>query len=199
MTLAVTALVVALAGSALAGTPGKLSKLIDGTQIKPRSQPANRLKKDTLTGKQINEAKLGTVPSVAHATTATTATNATTADTAGTATDANSVGGATAADLKVRCRPGTALIGGGCVETGPPRAATAWPNAVLACAGRALPTVSQLLALHAADPSLTAVEMGGAIEVPDVENTVNMSTGAVGVTSTATSLAFRCVSDPVNF
>src|SRR5436190_6538986 len=138
MVVATVALALALCGSAVAGAPTKLSKLIDGAQIKPRSQPANRIVKNGLTGKQIDEASLGVVPKATHATTATSATNAATADTAQQASNATSVGGETAADLTVRCRAGTTLIAGGCVETGPPRTADTWQDAVAICQPRGL-------------------------------------------------------------
>jgi hypothetical protein len=199
MVVAVTALVVALCGSAIAGAPAKLSKLIDGSDIKKRSQPANRIKKEGLTKKQIDEAALGTVPRVQHATTATSATNATTADSATSATNANTVGGASVADLTVRCRPNTTLIAAGCVETGAARTADSWTFAPLACgASRALPTVQQLLALHAAQPAITGVEWSGEIFVGGFALTVDMTSGAIGSSALAGPLPFRCVAQPTN-
>src|SRR5207248_3326428 len=53
MTVAVLALVVALGGSAYA-----VSR-INGTSIRPRSIPADRVRRNALTGTEINEAKLG--------------------------------------------------------------------------------------------------------------------------------------------
>lgn len=69
-----TALVVSLGGTA-AGA----SHLLSGAKIKPGSIPGNRLKKDSVTGTQVKESSLGTVPSAAHATSADTATTATSA------------------------------------------------------------------------------------------------------------------------
>jgi hypothetical protein len=63
---------------ALGGTVYAASK-ISGKSIKPNSIPANRLKKHSLSGKQINLAKLGTVPTATNATSAANATNATNA------------------------------------------------------------------------------------------------------------------------
>ena len=72
MAVAITALVVALGGTAAAA-----SHLVSGNSlIKKNSLSGNRLRNGTLTGKQINLTKLGTVPS---ATSASTAVNATTA------------------------------------------------------------------------------------------------------------------------
>jgi hypothetical protein len=52
------------------------SHLINGSAIKKESIAGNRLKPNTLTGKQINESTLGQVPSAKTARTATTATTA---------------------------------------------------------------------------------------------------------------------------
>jgi hypothetical protein len=116
--LASLALVVALGGTAFAGPVARLAKLISGSTIKPRSIPGNRLKNDTLTGKQIKESSLGTVPNATsatnatHASTADSATNATRAGTADSATNAalaanaNAVGGITV--RKVFYAPATA-------------------------------------------------------------------------------------------
>jgi hypothetical protein len=197
--VAVLALAVALCGSAVAGAPAKLLKVINGSDITPRSQPANRIVKDGLKGKQIDEASLGTVPSVKHATTATSATNATSADTANTATNANTVGGETADDLKVRCRPNTSLIAAGCVETGASRATLDWTSAVFTCGqARGLPTVQQLLALHAAQPGITDTEWAGTLVNAGLSFTVNMATGTVGTDLLAGPHPYRCVGAPTN-
>jgi hypothetical protein len=198
MVFSIAALVLALCGSALAGAPAKLSKLIDGTQIKPRSQPANRIVKNGLTGKQINETSLGIVPKATHATTATSATNAATADTAQQASNATSVGGETAADLTVKCRTGTTLIAAGCVETGPPRSANSWTGAIFGCQPRALATVPQLQAL-AAGGGLSGVEWAGTLITTTSVFTVDMGTGAIGTDLMTASHPFRCVGVPVNY
>lgn len=76
--VAAAALVIAMAGTAIAGQPvATLSKLINGHSIKKKSLPGNRLvlkstpgnrmKDDTLTGQQVNESTLGQVPSAASA------------------------------------------------------------------------------------------------------------------------------------
>ncbi len=65
--LSVIALFVALGGAAYAASK------INGKLIKPNSIPGNRLKKHTLTGSQINLAKLGTVPSASNASNASNA------------------------------------------------------------------------------------------------------------------------------
>jgi ribosomal protein L12E/L44/L45/RPP1/RPP2 len=197
--LAVVALVLALCGSAVAGAPAKLSKLIDGTQIKPRSQPANRIVKNGLKGKQIDEASLGIVPKATHALTATSAANAATADTATTASNTATVGGETASELTVKCRTGTTLIAGGCVETGPPRTAAIWENAIFVCHPRSLATVPQLQALQAGG-GLSGVEWAVTLVGPANAFTVDMGTGAInGDNITAVTHPFRCVGTPVNY
>src|SRR5579862_499325 len=85
MVVAIVALVVAMTGSAVAGP---LKTLISGSSIKKNSIPGNRLVNHTLTGKQINLKKLGTVPK---------ATSAVNASTAATATNAGELGGQPAA------------------------------------------------------------------------------------------------------
>lgn len=61
MVVAVIALIVALAGSAYA------AQTINGGAIKKQTVGGGKLKKDTLTGFQINNNKLGTVPSARRA------------------------------------------------------------------------------------------------------------------------------------
>jgi len=72
LVISVLALFVALGGTVYAASK------ISGKSIKQGSIPGNRLKKHTLTGKQINLKKLGTVP---NATNAVEASHATTAGT----------------------------------------------------------------------------------------------------------------------
>jgi hypothetical protein len=71
--IAVVALFLALGGSVYAA--GKLN----GKTIKRNSLPGNRLKGDSVTGREVNEASLGAVPNAANATNATNATSATNA------------------------------------------------------------------------------------------------------------------------
>ena len=92
MAVAVTALVVALGGTA-AGA----SHLLSGSKIKKNSIPANRLKKNSVTGTQVNEAKLAIVPSAVnanHAAAADKATHADSATSAGGAPPTGAAGGA---------------------------------------------------------------------------------------------------------
>jgi hypothetical protein len=98
LVVAMTALVVSLAGTAMAA-----QTLVSGDSlIKPDSLSGNRVRQHTLTGTQINLKRLGTVPSAVHASRATTANNATTANSAGSANNANALGGQTAASYEGR-------------------------------------------------------------------------------------------------
>jgi hypothetical protein len=80
--LGLIALFVALGGTVYAAAT------INGKDIKKNSIPANRIKKKSLTSKQVNVAKLGKVPSAANADHASTANSAQTAGTANSATTA---------------------------------------------------------------------------------------------------------------
>jgi hypothetical protein len=60
--VALLALVIATVGTGIAASGG-----FSGKAIKKRSQPGNRLKKDTVTGKEVKESKLGQVPKAANA------------------------------------------------------------------------------------------------------------------------------------
>lgn len=81
MIVAVTALVVAMAGT------GYAASKINGSSIKKNSVPGNRIEANSLGGKQVNESKLGTVPSAAQA------DSATNAETAQASSDANLLDG----------------------------------------------------------------------------------------------------------
>ena len=70
LVVALIALFVALGGSVYAAVK------IDGKNVKKGSLPGNRIKPNSVGGKQVNEALLGTVPSAVSATTATTAETA---------------------------------------------------------------------------------------------------------------------------
>jgi hypothetical protein len=78
LVISILALIVAFSGGgqAIAGQTAQIAKLINGKSIKKGSIPASRIKKDSLTGTQINEAKLAKVPAAVHADSATTADSA---------------------------------------------------------------------------------------------------------------------------
>jgi hypothetical protein len=109
------ALVLALGGSAVAAK----QTFFNGKNIKPRSIPANRIKKHSLTGTEIDVRKLGSIPralSAGHATTADSALNsthatnadnalnATQAATSTTANDARQLGGLAPSAFQSRIR-----------------------------------------------------------------------------------------------
>jgi len=89
MAVAVTALIVALGGTAMGA-----SHLLSGSKIKKGSLPANRLKKNSVTGTQVDESKLGTVPNATNAAHAVTADAAASATSAGAAPPTGAAGGA---------------------------------------------------------------------------------------------------------
>jgi hypothetical protein len=89
LVISLVALAIALSGTAVAAT----NVLVSGDSlIKPKSLSGNRLKNHTVTGTQVNLAKLGKVPTAAKADTATTATSA------GSATNATNANHASSAD-----------------------------------------------------------------------------------------------------
>jgi len=95
MAVALLALFVALGGTGYAVTK------INGKVLKDRSVPAKKLKKDQLTGTEINEGKLGKVPAAAqadHAAAADNATNAANAANASAAANATEAAHAASAD-----------------------------------------------------------------------------------------------------
>ena len=124
--IACLALFVAISGTSYAA--GK----INGKKLKNRSVTAGKVKKDALTGTEINESKLGKVPS------------AQSADSAGNAT---TVGGADLASLKTKCPSGTAVIAGECMETAV-RPDASLSDALDTCgdAGRRLPSPGEVRA-----------------------------------------------------
>ncbi len=184
--MATLAVFIALGGSSYAAVT------ISGSTIKKRSIAGTKLKRNTLTGAQIRESRLARVPR---------------------AKSADTVGGLTAADLKIKCPGDTFPTAGVCVER-TARPPAAYGNAVLTCMGvgtpagpgRRLPTHGELLA------ALSAVQLSpggeltsnvypsssqpGRVDVLFVTNQV----GGVGVTpdTGAGAKPYRCVTDPLN-
>jgi hypothetical protein len=70
--VAYLALILAVGGGTFA-VAAKNSKKINGAKLKKRSVPGAKLKKNTITGTEVNESKLGKVPSAGSADTAGTA------------------------------------------------------------------------------------------------------------------------------
>src|SRR3954470_11839769 len=118
------AVFIALGGSSYAAVK------ISGTNLKNRSISAKKLKRNTLTGREIRESRLGRVPRAANA---------------------DRLGDVTAANLKLHCPLDTFLIASVCVER-TARAAMPYFSAVLECleagrptsTGRRLPTHGEL-------------------------------------------------------
>jgi hypothetical protein len=183
------------------------AKSLPGNRLKPRSVPANRLKRNVLrrlritgplTGADINELTLGTVPSAAHAETAETAQSAVDAQTslnAVNAVDAQTVNGHSAG-----CQTGTQLFAGACWRSSPLGPATA-PLAAADCASRggALPEALQLAAF-AAEPNVNLAagdEWSGDITLwsgPDAYAVVTVTAGAVIEKELSTEeKEYRCV------
>jgi hypothetical protein len=94
MVVAMLALVLAISGPALADQAATVAKkVINGKTIKNKSITGSKLKSNTITGTQVNESKLGKVPSAAKADSATNATNAVNAANAVNATNASKLAG----------------------------------------------------------------------------------------------------------
>jgi hypothetical protein len=179
------AMFVALGGSSYAALK------ISGRNIESRSIPAKKLKRNSITGREVRESRLN-VPF---------------------ARNAGRLDGVTAAELKIRCPDDTFPTADVCVER-TPRPAQAYGSGVLACLrvgtpaapGRRLPTHGELMA------ALTAVELapGGELtsEVyPSASDPgrldvlyVTDEVGGVALTPNtgAGGKAFRCVADPLN-
>ena len=180
------AVFIALGGSSYAALT------ISGSSIMNRSIPAKKLKRNSITAKEVRESRLSRVPRAKRA---------------------DRLGGFTAAELRVRCPIDTFPIADVCVER-TPRAVTAYGSAVLQCAdvgtpagpGRRLPTHGELRAALAAVtlapggeltsnvyPSSTDPGRLNALVVVD-------QVGGVALTpdTAAGAKAYRCVTDPLN-
>ena len=164
---------------------------VRGVDVRNRSLSERDLKRNALGARSIRESRLSRVP---HA------------------RDADRLGGMTAADLLLKCPPGTFPIADVCAEISA-RPAAAYGTAVVQCSttgvpagpGRRLPTHGELLA------ALTAVQLAPGGELTS-EVWQNMTTGrldALYVTDEVGSVAptpdtaagakaFRCVADPLN-
>jgi hypothetical protein len=180
------AVFIALGGSSYAAIT------ISGTSIENRSIPAKKLKRNSITGKEVRESRLNRVPQ---------------------ARTAERLGGFSAAELRLHCPSDTFPIADVCVER-TPRAATSYGSAVLDCLrvgtpanpGRRLPTHGELMA------ALTAVTLAPGGELtsnvyPSGSNPGQLDVlyvidqvGSVALTpdTAAGSRAYRCVTDPLN-
>jgi hypothetical protein len=178
------AVFIALGGSSYAALK------ISGKSIKNRSIPAQKLKRDSLTGREIRESRL----QVRRARTA------------------ERLSGFAVEELRVHCPPDTFAIADVCVER-IPHGVTSYGSAVLDCLrvgtpagpGRRLPTHGELMA------ALTAVQLAPGGELtseiypsggPEQLNVLYVTdqVGSVATTpdTAAGAKAYRCVTDPLN-
>ncbi len=165
---------------------------LNGKRLTNRSVRANKIARNTLTGGEIRESRLGRVPR---------------------ATNADRLGGLDASDLKIRCPGDTFPVADACVEKSP-RVPAAYGTALGTCAGigtpkgpgRRLPTHGELTAALAGPSIAPGGELTGDVfssnsrpgEVDVLY--VTDSVGHVGVTpdTFAGAKAYRCVTDPLN-
>jgi hypothetical protein len=177
---------IALGGSSYAALT------ISGSDIRNRSIPAKKLKRNSITNREVRESRLSRVPRARRA---------------------DRLGSFTAADLRVRCPSDTFPMADVCVERSP-RAATPYGSAVLQCRqvgtpagpGRRLPSHAELMA------ALTAVTLapGGELTSDVYPSSTDPGrlnalvivdqVGGVALTpdTAAGAKAYRCVTDPLN-
>jgi hypothetical protein len=180
------ALILALGGVSYAAVK------INGKSIKNRTVGAAKIKKNSLTGTEINESKLGTVPLAAFATNATNAANAAT------------VGGQAPSAFKLSCPQGTTLAIGQCFETSL-RTADTWSNANKTCGGigRRLPTLSELESARNNNVQVGVppnnYEMSGSntFDAQDKYYAIDPSGNLLRELLTATR-PYRCIQSPTN-
>jgi hypothetical protein len=178
------AVFIALGGSSYAALT------ISGTSIKKRSIPAKKLKRNSITGAEIREARLDRVPRAAQA---------------------DSLGGFTADQLRVRCPLDTYPTADVCIER-TPRSEAAYGSAVLTCRGigtpagpgRRLPTHGELMAALAGVTLAPGGELTSEV-LPSSSNPgevnvlyVTDQVGRVAITTDTGdgSKPYRCVADP---
>jgi hypothetical protein len=184
--MATAAVFIALGGSSYAALR------ITGADVRDRSLSHRDLKKNTLGGSRVKEARLGKVPR---------------------ARNADRLNGLSSARLLVRCPDATVPVYDVCVETGA-RGPLPYTGAAIACEGVDRDaTPGRRLPSH--DELLTAIGEPGVSLAPGGELTRNVypaangrvdvlyvtdDVGSVAITSnTATGAkAFRCVTDPLN-
>ncbi len=180
------ALFIALGGSSYAALT------ISGSNIKNRSIPAKKLKRNAITGAEIRESRLSRVPR---------------------AKSADRLGAFTAAELRVRCPADAFPIADVCVER-ISRGNASYGSAVLQCAqvgtpagpGRRLPTHGELRAALGAvtlapGGELTANVYPSATDPGRLDVlVVTDQVGGVALTpdTAAGGKAYRCATDPLN-
>jgi hypothetical protein len=180
------ALILALGGVSYAAVK------INGKNIKDRTVTAKKIKKNSLGGNEINEGKLGKVPSAVNA---------------DTAANANTLAGQPATSFKLSCPQGTTLVIGQCFETSL-RPAANWSDANGSCgaAGRRLPTLSELesarqnnftVGVPPNNYELTSTFLFA--QNPPVEQIEAISPAGARLLQTPTDTRpFRCIQNPTN-
>ena len=163
---------------------------ISGSNIENRSIPAKKLKRNSLTGREIRESRLN----VRHARSATR------------------LGRFTAAQLRVHCPRDTFPIADVCVER-TPRSPASYGSAVLDCLGigtpaspgRRLPNHGELMAALGAVTLAPGGELTSEIYPTSGPEQLNVlyitdQVGSVATTpdTAAGAKAYRCVTDPLN-
>jgi hypothetical protein len=193
--MATLALFVALGGSAYAAVR------ISGSQIRDRSIPARKVKRNSLSGQEIAERKLGTVPR------AFAATQAQTADQAETAANALRLDGKAPSDYRASC-PANALQRAGDVCFSRTRLAPAsWPAALQVCRSRQLrlPTPGELALMYDHNDALQnaawtdvgyAYTGGGTRALTLAQTTTRVL--QTGDTPRNLALAYYCVTSPTD-
>jgi hypothetical protein len=165
---------------------------ISGTSIKDRSIPAKKLKRNSITAREVRESRLSRVPR---------------------ARTADRLGRLSAADLRIRCPSDTFPIADVCVER-TPRSASSYGSAVLQCTqvdtpaspGRRLPAHGELRAALGAVTLAPGGELTSDVYPSasdpgrlDVLVVIDQVGGvALAPDTAAGSRAFRCVADPLN-
>jgi hypothetical protein len=165
---------------------------LNGRDIKHRSVPGTKIKRNALTGVEIRESKLGRVPRAAYA---------------------DQLSPEATQKLVDKCPTGMLPAAGTCYEE-VPRSPAPYGSAVLACRntaipqtpGRRLPTHGELMAALARVPLAVGGELTSDVypssQYPGELDVlyVTSETGKVGLTVDRGegAKAFRCVTDPVN-
>jgi hypothetical protein len=211
MLISLLALLLALGGTVYAANRinGRTirARSIPGNRLRLRSVPANRLRPGVLgrqitgplTGADIDEGSLGTVPSAVHAQSADTARSAIDAETALNAV--NAVNAQTVNGHGAGCLPGTQQFAGACWQSAASETALSATAAATSCAvqGGALPEALQLVDF-AQQPGVT-LESGGEwssditnMSATDIYAVVTISaSGNVGFAGSEATKKFRCV------
>jgi hypothetical protein len=180
------AVFIALGGSSYAAFK------ISGADIRNRSIPAKKLKRNSITTKEVRESRLSRVPR---------------------ARTADRVGGFAAGDLRIRCPSDTFPIADVCVERAT-RGPSAYGSAVLQCAqvgapagpGRRLPTHGELTAALGAVTLAPGGELTSIVYPSNTDPSrldvlyVTDQVGSAAITpdTAAGGKAYRCVADPLN-